>query len=783
MAGTTFMENPARALADDAPPLARTRLLVSGVVQGVGFRPFVYVLAQRHQLAGQVGNSSSGVFIEVEGSPAALTAFLSELRASPPPLAHIESVTVEALPPRGDTLFEIVHSEAQPNARTLVSPDICICDDCLRELFDPHDRRFRYPFINCTNCGPRFSITHAVPYDRPLTTMAAFTMCPTCQAEYDDPGSRRFHAQPNACPECGPRVWLQYGAQQVDGDDALLLAQSLLAAGKIIAVKGVGGFHLACDATNDQAVSALRQRKGRVDKPFAVMARDLGAVRRFAVVSTGEAALLTGRERPVVLLCKSEGSALSERVAPGNAYVGVLLPYTPLHYLLLDETPLVMTSGNFSGEPICIDNQDALERLGALADAFLLHDRAIHVPCDDAVMRVFAGVELPVRRSRGYAPFPVKLPFELPPLLAVGAELKNTFCLTHGDHAFMSQHIGDMENLETLDALSKAVEHFKALFRTEPQAIIADSHPRYLSSRWAAAQAERAGIPLIQVQHHHAHIAAVMAEHGLDGREPVIGVCFDGTGYGTDGAIWGGEILLADYHHFRRAAHPGYVPLPGGDSAVKHPGRLALAYLHASGVPWDEGLPPVKATTTVQQQVIARQMQTGFNTNLTSSAGRLFDAVAALAGVRQTITYEAQAAMELEALVDPKIEAVYPFPLRESGAGAPLQFDCPPLIHSVAADVLAGTSQSIIAARFHNTMAEGILTAALRLRSETGCSRVALGGGVFQNIRLLELTVERLRAHAFEILWHRLVPPNDGGLALGQAVVGGCCLLNNDMRR
>jgi hydrogenase maturation protein HypF len=756
----------------------RLRLRVQGVVQGVGFRPFVYTLAQRCGLTGFVGNDSSGVSIEVEGTPAALHAFQTELPNNPPPLAHIESIAVEALPVQHGTHFEIVHSSTSTHANTLITPDICICDACLRELFDPQNRRYRYPFINCTHCGPRFTITRDMPYDRPLTTMAAFVMCGQCQAEYDNPLDRRFHAQPNACPQCGPQVWLevvtsQLSVSRIKGDEALKGAQQLLKAGKIVAVKGVGGFHLACDAMNDAALRTLRERKGRVDKPFAVMARDLESVRRFAEVSPAEAAMLNSRERPIVLLRKREG-ALSELVAPRNPSVGVLLPYTPLHYLLLEDTPLVMTSGNFSGEPIITDNDEARAGLAPLADAFLLHDRDIYVPCDDTVVRVFESKELPVRRSRGYAPFPVKLPIGVPCVLAVGAELKNTFCLTKADHAFISQHIGDLENLETLNALTQGAQHFKTIFRAEPQAIIADLHPRYLSAQWAEQEAQALGIPLLKVQHHHAHIAAVMAEHGLSGDEPLIGICFDGTGYGTDGAIWGGEILIADYRGFRRAAHLKYVPLAGGDSAVKHPSRLALAYLWAAGVTWDEALPPVAANNAQERRVIQRQLATGFGCVPTSSMGRLFDAVAALAGVRQTITYEAQAAMELEGMcaentIESQGRKAYIFGIEQD---VPFIIDTAPLIRAIAEDVQSGISASVISAKFHHAVVDMLIAVAGRLRDTEHLNRVALSGGVFQNVRLLSAAVERLRSIGFDVLTHRHVPPNDGGLALGQAMIG-----------
>lgn len=767
----------------DVQRLERQRLTITGVVQGVGFRPFVYGLARRHGLTGFVGNHSGGVFIEIEGPEPALAAFRRDLVNQAPPLAHIERVTVESQATRSDSDFIIVHSQAEASANTLISPDICLCDDCRHELFDPHNRRYRYPFINCTNCGPRFTIIKDIPYDRPYTTMAGFEMCPACRAEYENPLDRRFHAQPNACPVCGPQIWLELNqslipaqsAQSPIGDEALRTAQKLLAAGHIVAVKGLGGFHLACDAANDSAVQILRQRKGRVDKPFAVMALNVETVRRFAELSTEEERLLLSKERPILLLRKQPGDFLSEFIAPGNHYVGVMLPYTPLHYLLLTpsaspilhpQSPvLIMTSANHSDEPIVKANAEARERLAHLADAFLFHDRDIHARCDDSVVRIFQDAELPLRRSRGYAPFPVKLPQMLPPVLAVGGELKSTFCLTKDDYAFMSQHIGDMENLETMEAFGQAVEHFRHIFRVEPEIIACDMHPGYLSTRWAQENAK--GIPLVPVQHHYAHIAAVMAEHQLDGTEPVIGFSFDGTGYGTDGAIWGGEVLVADYQGFERVAHLKYTPLAGGDAAVKRPYRLALAQLWAADVAWDERLPCVAACPAVERRVIQHQLETGLNCVPTSSLGRLFDAVASLAGVRQVVSYEAQAAIEFEALAASGDEAGYAFEV----AGD--QFDAAPVIRAVAADVLAGLPIPAIAAKFHYAVAELMVQLCLRLRRETGLTRVALSGGVFQNTTLLELATRQLQASDFTVLTHRRVPPNDGGLALGQAIIAG----------
>ncbi|MEZ4519337.1 MAG: carbamoyltransferase HypF [Chloroflexota bacterium] len=770
------------SLSQDPAELTRLRLTVRGVVQGVGFRPFVYGLAQTHGLTGFVGNDSGGVFIEIEGSEAAVSGFQAALTGSPPPLAHIEHVAVTLLPVQGSNDFVIVHSQAQAAANTLISPDICLCDDCLEELFDPTNRRYRYPFINCTNCGPRFTIIKEIPYDRPYTTMADFPMCPDCLAEYEDPLNRRFHAQPNACPVCGPKVWLEVeGNLPVNEDDAIREVQTLLTAGKVVAVKGLGGFHLACDATSDAALSTLRERKGRVDKPFAVMAPNLETVRRFAHVSDEEAALLTSKERPILLLRQRDDSPVSSLVAPGNATIGVMLPYTPLHFLLLDfqsPTPdlgapvLVMTSANYSSEPIVKDNDEARQQLAHLADAFLMHNRDIYGRCDDSVVRIVGNQPadddssplLPIRRSRGYAPFPVKLPFTLPPTLAVGGELKATFCLAKDAYGYMSQHIGDMENLETLQAIEAAVAHFQAIFRAAPELIACDMHPGYLSSRWAR---EQTAVPVVEVQHHHAHIAAVMAEHQLDGSRPVIGFSFDGTGYGTDGAVWGGEVLLADYHGFERLTHLKYIPLAGGDLAVKRPYRLALAHLHAAGLPWDPALPCVAACPDAEQRVLRQQLERGINTVPTSSMGRLFDAVASLLGVRQTVTYEGQAAIELEALAAPGVADSYAFDV--TGA----EIDPAPVIIGVVSDILTGIDTAVVAARFHNAVADLVVGLSLQVRQQLGLNQVALSGGVFQNVTLLEAAVTRLRAHQFEVLIHHVVPPNDGGLALGQAVIAG----------
>jgi hydrogenase maturation protein HypF len=588
-------------------PLKSAHIHIRGIVQGVGFRPFVYALAQRLGLNGWVRNTSAGVDIQVDGPGEKLETFIAALRSEAPPLAKIDSLQAAYGEAHGFTTFEIVHSQAVEAAFIPISPDVCICPDCLDELFDPADRRYRYPFINCTNCGPRFTIIQDIPYDRSNTTMSVFPLCPACAAEYQNPLDRRFHAQPVACPACGPQVWLESNLSPEplsQGDAAIRMARGWLIDGKILAVKGLGGFHLACDATNPAAVELLRQRKLRVGKPFALMMPDLDAVEQHCRVSPAEAALLTSPQRPVVILERRPDSAVAEACAPGQHTLGVMLPYTPLHYLLFaspdrspvryDLPPLVMTSGNLSEEPIATDNAEARQRLGRLADAFLMHNRPIHTRCDDAVVRCQpekASI-YPLRRSRGYAPDPLRLPFDLPPLLATGAELKNTFCLTRERYAFLSHHIGDLENYETLQSFEDGIRHFERLFRIAPQLIAYDLHPDYLATRYALERACQEDLPAVGVQHHHAHIAAGMADNGLSGEQPVLGVALDGTGYGPDGAIWGGEFLVADYRSYQRIAHLAYVRLPGGDRAVREPWRIALAWLRQAGIPWDADLPP-----------------------------------------------------------------------------------------------------------------------------------------------------------------------------------------------
>lgn len=768
---------------------------VTGIVQGVGFRPFVYNLATRLALTGWVRNTSAGVDIELDGENASLEEFVQHLKSDAPPLASLDRIDLTQRPAIGFEVFEIHHSEGVPGAFQPISPDVSICSDCMREMFEPSDRRYRYPFINCTNCGPRFTIIQDIPYDRPKTTMSVFPMCSDCAAEYANPADRRFHAQPVACPECGPRVWLEVArmvvpgdrlpiAQYTLGDEAILSSQELLSEGKILAVKGLGGFHLACDATNASAVAELRARKLRVDKPFALMMPSLGIVERHCFVSPEERVLLESPARPIVLLRRRPESIIAGQVAPGQDHLGVMLPYTPLHYLLFDNghsdeqsitadlrpTPsiLVMTSANLSEEPICTDNVEARQRLSALADAFLMHDRDIYVRTDDSVMRVLPGLgNYPIRRSRGYAPFPVHLSAPIPPLLAAGAELKNTFCLTNDNYAFLSHHIGDLENYETLKSFEEGIAHFEKLFRVKPAAIACDMHPNYLATRYAQERAERENLPLVPVQHHHAHIAALMAEHGLDGSAPVIGVAFDGTGYGDDGNIWGGEFLLADYAGYRRFAHLRYFPLPGGDAATRRPSRTALGLLHALGLDWDDSLPTHEDLCYDDRTVLRTQLEHNINSPLTSSMGRLFDAAAALAGVRQQVNYEAQAAIEFEALTDLDETGLYPFEFSEG------QVDPFTAMEALVGDVLAGQSVGKISARFHNGLANLVRDVCYRLRVESGVSRVALSGGVWQNVTLLTKTIPLLQKDGFQVYIHHKIPTNDGGLALGQAVIAG----------
>jgi hydrogenase maturation protein HypF len=761
----------------------RTAVRIEGVVQGVGFRPFVYGLATNLGLSGLVGNDVDGVFAEVEGEEQAVSKFLVLLRQQAPPLARIDRVSTRALTPTGSAEFAIAPSQRGGPRRALVSADSATCADCLRELADPADRRYRYPFINCTNCGPRFTIIRDVPYDRPLTTMSRFAMCVQCAAEYHDPADRRFHAQPVCCPACGPRLALtDFVGTPLPGGaaDPIAAAADLLRAGLVLAVKGLGGYHLAVDAGNEAAAGALRARKHREDKPFAVMVADVAAARQLCAVSETAERLLVSARRPIVLLPRVPGGTnqIAASVAPGNSQLGLMLPYTPLHHLLLQQVgrPIVATSGNVSDEPIAFLDDDALGRLCGIADAFLLHDRAIHIRTDDSVVRAAGGGESVLRRSRGYAPEPLRLRRPVPrPVLACGAELKSTFCLAAHDRAFVSHHIGDLENAETLLSFTAGIEHFRRLFDIEPKLVAHDLHPDYLSTKFAAGLA---GVELAGVQHHHAHIASCLADNDADG--PVIGVAFDGTGYGTDGTIWGGEFLIADLASFERAGSLAPVPMPGGAAAIRQPWRMAAAYL---AVAYPEGLPAdlaVRQRNERNWSAVTTMAERGINSPLTSSAGRLFDAVAALLDVRDAIHYEGQAAVELEQLADPAEQSGYPAPVTAACAseGQPagngmLRVDAASLVRAAVTDLAAGTGRHTIAARFHNGVTSAIVAACCALRDRHSLEVVALSGGVFQNLLLTSAVVRELQAAEFQVLTHSRVPCNDGGISLGQAVVAG----------
>jgi hydrogenase maturation protein HypF len=756
---------------------AGLKIQVSGAVQGVGFRPFVYAQATQQQLDGWVRNTSGGVEIEISGAPSGLQAFLYALQHDLPPLARIDHMESVACPPNGHSSFEIIPSQSQEGAFNPISPDASICADCQRELLDPLDRRYRYPFINCTNCGPRFTIIQDIPYDRPNTTMAAFEMCPDCRQEYEDPLDRRFHAQPVACPACGPQVSFQTGGERIlHGEAAIQAARRWLVQGKILAVKGLGGFHLACDAANPTAVDELRRRKARSGKPFALMAYDLSVVEVHCLPTDDERQILLSRQRPIVLLERRPHSEVAPGVAPDQNTLGLMLPYTPMHLLLLEPAEgfldlLVMTSGNLSDEPIAYRNEDALESLSGLADAFLLHDRPIHMRVDDSVVRVAAGGIYPLRRARGYAPEPLQLPFHAPPVLAAGAELKSSFCLTNHSYAFLSHHIGDLENYETLRSFEEGIAHYERLFRVTPQAIACDLHPDYLASRYAHRRAELEQLPVLEVQHHHAHLAACLADNGWTSDEPVIGLIFDGAGLGMDGAVWGGEVILGNYQSYQRMHHLAYTPLPGGDAAVRYPARMALAHLWQAGIEWESDLAPAVFLSHTERQLLQTMLENKLNSPATSSMGRLFDAASALLGVRQAAQYEGQAAIDLENMADPREQGYYDFNLQDQ------VFDPSPLWQSMLNDLRSGVSVPVISARFHNSIVEVSLALCQDVRNSSGSQAVALSGGVWQNRFLLERAVLRLREAGFETLVHRRTPPNDGSIALGQAVIAAQILV------
>ncbi len=787
--------------------LTRTRIIVTGLVQGVGFRPFVYRRAVSLNLKGFVRNTPEGVEIEAEGAPDSVRTLIESLKAGPPPQAEVRSVEFRSMPASGGTEFEIRESAGEAAGSALVSPDIATCPDCLAELFNPSDRRTRYPFINCTNCGPRFTIIKGVPYDRPATTMASFTMCPACRAEYEDPADRRFHAQPNACPVCGPRLMLA----DTDGmeiltpeRDAIAEAARRIRDGQIIAIKGLGGFHLACDAENDEAVLRLRARKGREEKPLAVMARDPEAASRFAVSSECETAAMLSWRRPIVLLGKRIPFPLAGSVAPGNAFIGVILPYTPVHHMLMAESfrALVMTSGNVSEQPIAYTNGEALASLAGIADGFLLHDRDIRVRNDDSVVRFSRGVPVFIRRSRGWAPSPVHLGLSGPSVVAVGAEMKNTICLTAGDKAFISPHIGDLENAETLESFESAVGHLSRLFDVRPEIAVHDLHPDYRSTQWAL---NRSGLKTEAVQHHHAHIASCLAENGRTG--PVIGFALDGTGFGPDGTVWGGEILVADCLRFERAGHFSVRCMPGGAAAIHEPWRMALSFMEAAfrhvidpGMTEDVLLrkatevPAFREAGSGKVRSVIRLIRSGIHQPATSSLGRLFDAVSALAGVRSVSTYEGQAASDLEAVLYTSAHIgnqgnVASAEIRKNGGNTAVavdiepyvfeikeingifEIDPDPIIFAVLKDAQAGFSVSGISRKFHLALIRVFVRIAERIRDKTRLSTAALSGGCFQNLFLLDNLSAELGRAGFEVLSHSLVPANDGGLCLGQAAV------------
>jgi hydrogenase maturation protein HypF len=758
-------------------PALRRSVLVRGVVQGVGFRPFVYRIATEERLAGSIGNDTDGVTIEIEGPPSRLDAFLARLRTEMPPLARIDSVSVGELPTRGESGFRIVSSLVLGQVSTGIPADAATCADCLRELLDPADRRYRYPFLNCTNCGPRFTITRHIPYDRPQTSMAAFRMCPACQAEYDDPVSRRFHAQPNACGECGPRVWLESpDGKALPAEDPIAASIHRLLAGEILAIKGIGGFHLSVDATNESAVQRLRQRKHRYGKPFAVMVRDLEAACALCELTPEEETLLLTTARPIVLARARSSNGIAPSVAPGIPWLGIFLPYAPLQHLLFADTrvrALVMTSANLSEEPIAIDNEEAQSRLGSIADAFLMHDREILQRCDDSVAALVDGAPQLVRRARGYVPLAIDLPFEAPPLLAVGGHLKNVFTLARGRLAYQSQHLGDLESLTGLDFFRHSLDHLMRTFEIEPEIVVHDLHPGYLSTSWAADWAAQRGLPLLAVQHHHAHIAACMAEHVLDG--PVLGLSLDGTGYGTDGRIWGGEVLVCSYEKLDRFAHLAYVPMPGSDAAVREPWRMALSHLEAAGI--DSASPSMRALLGASEKevlLLRRMIERKINTPETSSCGRLFDAVAAVLLQRRTVDYEAQGAIELEGIAaDQPDEFGYSFEWTPGNweRREPAQMGTQSMWKEMLADLRSGVDKARIAARFHQGVANGFIAAAVRAREATGITQIALSGGCMHNRRLARLFRIGLAAEGFAVFPHRRVSPGDGGLSYGQAVI------------
>ncbi len=754
--------------------IKRVRGKIRGIVQGVGFRPFIYQLASRYGLSGFVINTSDGVTLEIEGADGHIDSFFKDIIRDCPPLAYISSIEREYISPKYEKGFQIEESKRGDERSTLISPDVCVCEDCIREMMDPFDRRYRYPFINCTNCGPRYTIIMDIPYDRENTTMKKFKMCKLCKEEYEDPQNRRFHAQPNACPKCGPEVTLWNNKREkLNCDDPILKAKELIKKGAILAIKGLGGFHLAVDAKNHKAVVRLRKRKRREEKPFAIMVRDIEDAKGIAHLSHEEEKILTSKERPIVLLRKRKGNPLSSEVSPKNRYFGIMLPYTPIHYLLLEKRGdiFVMTSGNITDEPINIDNDDAFRNLKDIADYFLIHNRDIYLRSDDSVVTFMGGKLRQIRRSRGYVPVPIFLSERLrglPLVLALGGELKNTICLIKDGKAFLSQHVGDMENLETFQFFLLTIRHMSRILDITPELLVYDMHPDYLTTQYAKEQTD---IPTVAVQHHHAHLVSCLAENGISG--PVIGITLDGTGYGTDGNIWGGEVLVGDALRFRRRAHFEYVPLPGGDSAIRYPWKSAISYLYKAFESdlLNLNIPLFKRISKRDTEVVLKMIQRDINCYPTSSCGRLFDAIAAILGLRHRVSYEGQAPMELEMISDEDIKDHYEFGLEKEGDRYLIKIS--DLIRAVVEDVQKGIGPSVIAKRFHNSIIEIFKLLCVILRDEEGINRVALSGGVFQNRIIFENLSLKLQQEGFEVITHSLVPTNDGGLSLGQAIVGG----------
>ena len=752
----------------------RKNILIKGIVQGVGFRPFIHKLVKNYNLSGWVLNSNQGVEIEVEGKTEEINSFVNAIKEKLPPLAKIEKIEVSQLPLVGYKEFSIKKSIVkEEDSFVLVSQDISICEDCLQELFEPHNRRFRYPFINCTNCGPRFTIIKDIPYDRKKTTMDNFKMCSLCQNEYDDIEDRRYHAQPNACADCGPQVSLYQNKRKIEGIDPLEKAVKLLKEGKIGAIKGLGGFHLACDATNNKAVARLRRLKNREAKPFALMSFNLEKITQYCKVGDKEKEWLVDRARPIVLLKKREDSVISTSVAPGNNYLGVMLPYTPLHYLLLKDnfTALIMTSGNITDQPIIADNLEALDKLDGIVDFFLTYDRDIFNRCDDSVVKIINDDNVFFRRSRGYVPHPIILDFKLKEVLALGGELKSTIGFSKENYIFLSQYLGDLKSVETLEFFKESITSFKKMFKAKPEIIACDLHPDYLSTQYAEEMKVKKGFKIVKVQHHHAHIVSCMAENNV--KEKVIGVAYDGTGYGDDGNVWGGEFLLCDLKKYSRAGHLKYYPLPGGDKAIVEPWRMAYSYLYSIYGPKAKTLDIDfnQRMDCNSLSIIEKMIDKNINSPLTSSCGRLFDAISSLIGIKDEISYEGQAAMELESFCSSGITEGYKF--RTYKEEEKFIIDPQEIFINIIKDLKKGLDKKIIAAKFHNTVAEFTVDLCGKIRENTGINGIALSGGVFQNKYLTEKVIFSLEDKGFKVYIQRKVPPNDGGISLGQAVVAG----------